>query len=89
MGVSSPRHDIRGIEPGATLLAGFIHADGLPNVAVRAGGLCHACFATEAGKRVAGVFAHKGVGVVFAHIEKLSLSWGAKDAVVWCCRVKE
>lgn len=57
----------RCVEPCLAALAGLVHADRLPDIALCAGGLDEGRIAAESGEAEACVLAEKCVGVVFAH----------------------
>jgi hypothetical protein len=60
-----------GVEPGFAVVAGLLHSDGLPYVALGTGRLDEGSIATEASEAKAGMLAEEGVGVVFAHCGRL------------------
>jgi hypothetical protein len=60
-----------GVKPSFAVVAGLLHADGVPDVALRTGCLDERGVAAEACEAEAGVLAEEGVGVIFAHCGRL------------------
>jgi len=66
-----------GVVPRLAIIAGFLHTDGLPDIAISAWCLDQAGVAAKAGEAQAGVLAQEGMGVVFAH--------GGRRILIECC----